>query len=637
MKKLFLAVLGAAVLASCSDDEDPVVQAKLGFDAVAGADLVEFSEDGSSGTIGFAPEGGTVTLKVSSNQTEWSYVADGADWCEVARSGDEITVTAPANATTASFSAKITVSTGRLDNTAQCEITVRQTGVPGADLVLSPSALEFDAKGGTQEVTVTTNQGDDWVVRVDEGSFLTPVKGDGKITVVAKENLKPEEIAGKITVVSGDGDNLVSAELSVVQHAAPRVQVSIDPSSLSFGPEGGTQKVKVTVTNYDSWIYQAADENGWYTFEQQGDEFVVTAPKNRSAVVYNAQVQIGAGNSSNSDIKLLTVTQAGSQNADAMILQLTIPDGGAKGVLPLEKVGAYTVDWGDGSEVESLSGTFPDHAYAAGGVYEVAVKGEVFKLNAGSSLILVKNRDAVSYMTGVILWGNTGLTSMERAFYKATNLTSIPADTQESFYDVTTFKYAFCQTPLTEIPAGLFAHAPNATDFEGCFSGCASLTTIPAGLFTPCVSAQKMKEVFSGCKALGHIPDNLFAGCSAVTSFFRVFWWCDGLETVGNGVFDGCTEVTDFGQSFYNCGKLQSVPAGIFDDCRKAADFKNAFNNAKSLTGESPYTVVDGTKVHLYERNAHSGAFAPVTGYGSCFAGCTGLTDYAAIEAAGWN
>ncbi len=634
---MFLAMLGAAVLASCSDDEDPVVQAKLGFDAVAGEDLVEFSDDGSSGAIVFAPEGGTVTLKVGSNQPEWSYVADGADWCEVARSGDELTVTAPLNETTASFSAKITVSTGELDNTAQCVITVRQTGVPSADLVLSPSTLEFDSAGGTQEVTVTTNQSDDWVVRVDEGNFLTPIKSEGKITVIAKENLKSEELAGKITVVSGNGENLISAELSVVQHAAPRVQVAIDPSSLSFDADGGTQRVKVTVTNYDGWVYQVADENGWYTFVQEGDELVVTAPKNRSAVVYNAQVQIGAGNTSNNDIKTLTLTQAGSQNADAMILQLTIPEGGAKGVLPLEKVGAYTVDWGDGSEVESLSGTFPDHDYAEGGVYEVAVKGEVFKLNAGSSLILVKNRDAVSYMTGVILWGNTGLTSMERAFYKATNLTSIPADTQESFYDVTTFKYAFYQTPLTGIPAGLFAHAPNATDFEGCFSGCENLVTIPSGLFTPCVSAKIMNEVFSSCKALAHVPDNLFAGCAAVTKFFRVFWWCDALETVGNGVFKGCTEVTDFGQSFYNCAKLQSVPADIFDDSRKAADFKNAFKGAKSLTGESPYTVVNGTKVHLYERDAHTDTFAPITGYSSCFNGCTGLTDYAAIEAAGWN
>lgn len=55
------------------------------------------------------------------------------------------------------------------------------------------------------------------------------------------------------------------------------------------------------------------------------------------------------------------------------------------------------------------------------------------------------------------------------------------------------------------------------------------------------------------------------------------------------------------------------------------------------MSGESPYTLVDGKKVHLYERNAYPDHFSAIPNYKSCFTDCTGLSDYNAIVEAGWN
>ena len=68
-----------------------------------------------------------------------------------------------------------------------------------------------------------------------------------------------------------------------------------------------------------------------------------------------------------------------------------------------------------------------------------------------------------------------------------------------------------------------------------------------------------------------------------------------------------------------------------------AADpgFVNLFDGCTSLTGESPYTVVNGVKYHLYERtsaNSEASGFKAVTAHDFAFRGCTGLSDYSKID-----
>ena len=100
---------------------------------------------------------------------------------------------------------------------------------------------------------------------------------------------------------------------------------------------------------------------------------------------------------------------------------------------------------------------------------------------------------------------------------------------------------------------------------------------------------------------------------------------------MGRNVFKGCTNVTSYKWLLANCTELVSVPADMFDDSRKVTDFSGTFRDAAKLTVESPYTTIDGVKVHIYERSLHPDAFTAPKSFGTCFRGCTALTDWDAI------
>ena len=81
--------------------------------------------------------------------------------------------------------------------------------------------------------------------------------------------------------------------------------------------------------------------------------------------------------------------------------------------------------------------------------------------------------------------------------------------------------------------------------------------------------------------------------------------------------------------------RITTIPEGLFDNCPVVTDFVNTFYGCSSLTGESPYTIinVDGedVKVHLYERANYPEYFTEPEWIYSCFNGCEGLTDYSTI------
>ena len=190
-------------------------------------------------------------------------------------------------------------------------------------------------------------------------------------------------------------------------------------------------------------------------------------------------------------------------------------------------------------------------------------------------------------------------------------------------------------TKLTSVPANLFANHPNATSFSGAFFCCTSLKSIPAGLFANNRKVTDFFSTFFGCTSLAAIPENLFASNPAVTDFGSTFSNCSALATIPEKLFANCPKVTSFSRTFLACKTLKSVPAGLFDNNRKVTDFGSRFyglfHNCSALTGESPYTVIDGQKVHLYERKNYPEQFTAPTGFQDCFYDSNKLTDYAQI------
>jgi len=319
---------------------------------------------------------------------------------------------------------------------------------------------------------------------------------------------------------------------------------------------------------------------------------------------------------------------------DKMWLVVTTTENNQTVKLPLSGTVDCEISWDGTDELNGLDGnvevvtvSYPAHTYENAGKHLILIAGTVTALS--SYELDEAERDCI---TSVYNWGKTGLTSMQSAFLGCSNLTSIVNDDEGAFAGITSFSYAFdgCSS-LSEIPAGLFKYAKLAQEFSNLFSGCSSLTEIPAGLFDKCTRMGHIGRAFEGCEGLTEIPKGLFDNCTQAYSFNSTFYKCKNLKEIPAGLFDNCPWADNFFGTFQNCESLTEIPVGLFDNSLRADTFSMTFAGCKNLTGESPYTVVDGKKVHLYERDGILGGFKkPEHGY-NCFSGCSGLSDFSDI------
>ena len=103
------------------------------------------------------------------------------------------------------------------------------------------------------------------------------------------------------------------------------------------------------------------------------------------------------------------------------------------------------------------------------------------------------------------------------------------------------------------------------------------------------------------------------------------------ITIVPEKLFWNCENVTSFANIFVDCKSLTHVPVNIFDNNRKVYDFGSAFFYCFDLMGESPYTIVDGVKYHLYDRYKNPDYFVTPLTFGGAFGGCGNLSDYEEI------
>ena len=273
-------------------------------------------------------------------------------------------------------------------------------------------------------------------------------------------------------------------------------------------------------------------------------------------------------------------------------------------------------------------------------------------------------------------------------FDGCTALETVPAGIFDNLKAVTTVTAAFQNSGIKTLPDGLFAKMEKATTFGTCFKNCDEmveaphnlfgssatastitnmfencdkLTTIPADLMgTPTKGNLNVGSMFKDCKALEAVPAGLFKGCKAKT-YTMIFAGCSSLKTVGSEAIDCYGQNATVSNMFLDCTSLETVPAdfminveavtnlycmfknsgikslpvNLFDKYVKLNDIRNLFENCTNLTGESPYTIVNGVKYHLYERTTTASevnGLAAITKYALAFKGCTGLSDYSQID-----
>ena len=223
----------------------------------------------------------------------------------------------------------------------------------------------------------------------------------------------------------------------------------------------------------------------------------------------------------------------------------------------------FTVDWGDGSQKEKISGVIserPSHTYTNAGEYIITISGKCSYFTFDS---LEGGNDTITKLKKIIKWGEIG--ARKYNFAGATNLEgNIPAPTSNTFTNVADdiFEYLFenCVN-IESISKDLFKYIPeNITSFEGTFSHCEKLKKIPANLFENASDAITFKETFYKCYELEEIPEGLFKNSINATNFRKTFYECSKVKSIPNEIFDNIPNITNLNATFYNLNQITSVP-----------------------------------------------------------------------------
>ena len=417
--------------------------------------------------------------------------------------------------------------------------------------------------------------------------------------------------------------------------------------------------------------------------------------KNGMAYVVNFKANAGLSVFDVSSVTIEPWTQQPLGDVDLQIadnkyiIQIEIPNDGVEFYSNVQSF-TGTIDWGDGTEPGMYNSNIsnPKHTDTKAGTYTITQKGKCTGLDWYKDYSSNAIHATAKYLKDIVYIGkDLGINSLNYAFYGCSNLMNLRTGIFDNCTQVTSFGSTFSRcSSLTAIPAGLFDNCTLVTSFSGTFNECSSLTAIPNGLFDKntqvtsfsgtfnecysltaipnglfdsctkvtnfeytfyecsalttiplifgnCPKVTNFKYTFQGCKALTSIPTGLFDNCTNVTDFGFTFSGCSSLTTIPQGLFDKCTKVTIFYSTFSGCSSLTTIPTGLFDNCPNVTIFGYMFYECTALTGESPYTLINGQKVHLYERKDYPDHFTAPTSTSDCFQNCTGLTDYAQIPA----
>lgn len=207
-------------------------------------------------------------------------------------------------------------------------------------------------------------------------------------------------------------------------------------------------------------------------------------------------------------------------------------------------------------------------------------------------------------------------------------LESVPEGLLDAFTEATNMNSLFSTcTRLGNLPTDIFRNLTNVTSAGYLYEGCVSMTEFPS--IKNCVKLKTVNALWKDCSTLVSAPADYFPDSEEIrkgTTAAYMFQNCSALKNVPEGMFDNLTGVTIISQMFENCTSLETLPAGLFDKMTAIKTASKTFNGCTAFTGESPYTLIEGNKIHLYDR-APANGFTAITSFADCFKNCANIAD----------
>ena len=213
-------------------------------------------------TLTYDVEGGEQTVTITSSD-EWTaaYPTDHKDWLKVSsvegENGAKVNITVEKSDSPEIRYSCVSFYCGD----KKADVTIEQAAKEYS-ISIEPSEITFAANGEEKEVIVSSS--DEWELTTDCDWIQTSAsKGNNgtSVKITASFNNTSKQRTGTIVFTCGNK----TAELKLTQEAN-NFSISLEPSEITFGAEGGKQTIEVssshewTLTNDSDWITTSIDK-----------------------------------------------------------------------------------------------------------------------------------------------------------------------------------------------------------------------------------------------------------------------------------------------------------------------------------------------------------------------------------------
>lgn len=219
----------------------------------------------------------TVIVGVNASSEDWN-AASSADWCGVEVGEGKITLSIAEN-TAAERTATVTLTCGTA--TSSIEVTQADGTVIIEDAIsVADIELNMPASAGSLKLNITATS--EWSV-INMAPWLTAEPDENGVLNLSFKANESSERSTTITLVCGDAQTVIK----IVQ--AEGYKIGVNPTSLSFAPEGGTLEIGVSANM--TWKASTKDTK-WLTVTTKNDIVTVKAKANTEESERKGKVSI---------------------------------------------------------------------------------------------------------------------------------------------------------------------------------------------------------------------------------------------------------------------------------------------------------------------------------------------------------
>lgn len=393
-----------------------------------------------------------------------------------------------------------------------------------------------------------------------------------------------------------------------------------DITTIPSGDVGGTSQKTVNFYNYDGTIVESYSAEDFLVLSALPDN-----PTHTGLIAQGWNWSLADAKAYVTDYGKLDVGQMYNTSDGALRLYIHLEGSRLSPTLCLCVDGTVTVDWGDNSVTETMTGTsvttlvYLPHTYLTAGDYVISV------LPSSGSTIGFAQRDSAST---ILCKASTDSTDDRRVYLNSLRRVELP-NTVASIAD---YAFKYCNS-LAEVTMPSNITDIGSSTFHFCY--------VLKAIIVPSGVAEIKNYAFQACTSLTvvAIPSSItsignyaFGGCRDLTSITMP----DGVTSIGNSAFSSCYKLTSIilprnlisidNYAFNFCNQLTSVTMSnnvtrignsAFSSCGKLASM--VLPSSVTSIGDYVFNACYGlTSVTIPDSVTYIGSYA--------FQNCSALT-----------